>query len=36
MDTEKSWLKFMKSGSVADYLEFVNTAKENEISGRNR
>ena len=33
MDLDKSWIKFIKSGSVADYLEFVNTAKENEIGG---
>ena len=35
MDTDKSWLKFIKSGSPADYLEYVNSTKENEISGRN-
>lgn len=35
MNPENSWLKFIKSGSAADYLEYVNSVKENEISGRN-
>ena len=34
MEIDKSWIKFLKSGSAADYLEFVNIRKENEISGR--
>ena len=33
MNPENSWLKFIKSGSAADYLEYVNSVKENEISG---
>jgi hypothetical protein len=31
MDTDKSWIKFMKSGSVADYLTYVNSCKEKNI-----
>ncbi|MBR7133901.1 MAG: hypothetical protein IKD04_10270 [Clostridia bacterium] len=32
MDTDKSWIRFIKSGKVADYLNYVNSCKENEIS----
>lgn len=32
MDTQKSWIKFMKSGKVGDYLSYVNSCKEKEIS----
>ena len=35
MGVEKSWDKFLKSGSVSDYLNFVNSRKENEISEGN-
>ncbi len=31
METEKSWEKFLQSGSINDYLTFVNSRKENEI-----
>ena len=30
MENEKSWENFLKSGSVSDYLTFVNSRKENE------
>lgn len=33
METDKNWIKFIKSGKVADYLNFVNSCKENELSG---
>ncbi len=33
METDKTWLRFIKSGKVSDYLEFVNTCKEKNISG---
>ena len=29
---ENEWLKFIKSGSVADYLKYVDSCKENKIS----
>ena len=29
MENEKSWENFLKSGSVSDYLTFVNSRKEN-------
>lgn len=32
MDTQKSWNRFIKSGKVGDYLAFVNSCKEKEIS----
>lgn len=31
MELEKSWIKFIRSGSVADYLSYVNSCKEKEI-----
>lgn len=34
VELDKSWIKFMKSGSAFDYLEFVNVRKGNEISGQ--
>ena len=34
MENEIYWNRFIKSGKVADYLEFVNSCKENELSGR--
>ena len=34
MESDKCWMRFIKSGKVADYLEFVNSCKENELSGR--
>jgi len=36
MDIDKSWLKFIISGKASDYLNYVNTVKGNEISGRER
>ncbi|MBP3599937.1 MAG: hypothetical protein J6J30_02535 [Clostridia bacterium] len=33
MTPEKEWLRFLKSGRVADYLNYVNSCKENMISG---
>ena len=36
MEIEKSWEKFMRSGSVNHYLSFVNSRKEHEISEGNR
>ncbi len=36
MEIEKSWEKFLKSGSVNDYLTFVNSRKEHEISEGSR
>ncbi len=35
METENAWLTFMKSGKVSDYLNFVDSFKENKISERN-
>ncbi len=35
METENAWFRFMKSGKVDDYLNFVETHKENKISERN-
>jgi hypothetical protein len=32
MIPEKQWMNFLKSGSVADYLSYVNSCKENNIS----
>lgn len=34
MENENLWNDFLKSGSVSDYLTFVNLRKENEVSGR--
>lgn len=31
MHTDKNWIKFIKSGKIADYLQFVNSAKENDL-----
>ncbi len=31
METEKNWIKFIKSGKVADYLQFVNSVKEKDL-----
>lgn len=31
MQTDKNWIKFIKSGKVADYLQFVNSVKENDL-----
>jgi hypothetical protein len=33
MESEKNWLRFIKSGKVNDYLSYVNSCKENEING---
>ena len=33
METDKNWIRFIKSGKIADYLNFVNSCKENELSG---
>lgn len=35
MKTEKSWEKFLFSGKVDDYLNFVNSRREKEISEGN-
>lgn len=32
MISEKEWMRFLKSGKVADYLSYVNSCKENRIS----
>ena len=31
MDIDKNWNNFIKSGSVADYLTYVNSCKEKNI-----
>ena len=33
METEKNWIRFIKSGKVNDYLSYVNSCKEKEING---
>ncbi len=33
MEKEKSWLKFLTSGKVEDYLTYVNSCKGSEILG---
>lgn len=33
MESDKNWIRFIKSGKVDDYLKFVNSFKENELSG---
>ncbi|MEE1239688.1 MAG: hypothetical protein UHO61_07180 [Acutalibacteraceae bacterium] len=34
MENENLWNNFLKSGSIDDYLTFVSTRKEYEVSGR--
>ena len=36
MTEDKNWLRFIKSGKVSDYLQFVNALKENDIRDGNR
>jgi len=36
MDTEKSWMKFLKSGKVVDYLQFVDSVKEKDLRDGSR
>ena len=36
MENKNLWNSFLKSGSINDYLTFVSTRKENEISEGNR
>ena len=31
MEMDKNWIKFIKSGKVADYLQFVNSVKEKDL-----
>lgn len=31
MEMDKNWIKFIKSGKVADYLQFVNSVKERDL-----
>ena len=35
MNEDKNWLKFIKSGSVADYLQYVNSVKEKTLGDEN-
>ena len=34
MEINENWKRFIDSGKIADYLEFVNSFKENEACGR--
>lgn len=34
MENENLWNNFLKSGSISDYLTFLSTRKEKELSGR--
>jgi hypothetical protein len=31
LENDKNWIKFIKSGKVADYLQFVNSVKEKDL-----
>ncbi|MGI6279329.1 MAG: hypothetical protein ACOYJS_02055 [Acutalibacteraceae bacterium] len=35
MVTDEKWAKFTKSGKIEDYLEYVNSSKENGNTGGN-
>ena len=35
MMTDENWTKFIQSGKVTDYLEYVNSSKENGNTGGN-